>query len=82
VYGGAGGVGVFVVQFAAILGAHVTATGRGEDAAFVRSLGAETFIPAGDQTDGAFDIVIDTRGRPGPRRLLPAAGPGWQARHA
>jgi len=35
VQGGAGGVGIFAVQLAAILGGHVTATGRGADAGFV-----------------------------------------------
>jgi NADPH:quinone reductase-like Zn-dependent oxidoreductase len=44
VQGGAGGVGLFAVQLAAILGGHVTATGRGTDAGFVTDLGAERFI--------------------------------------
>ena len=47
VQGGAGGVGIFAVQLAAILGGHVTATGRSTDAGFVRDLGAERFISAG-----------------------------------
>ena len=34
VQGGAGGVGMFAVQLAAILGGHVTATGRSTDAGF------------------------------------------------
>ncbi len=46
VHGGAGGVGAFAVQLAAILGGHVTATGRPQDAGFVRSLGAEAFSGA------------------------------------
>ncbi len=46
VQGGAGGVGIFAVQLAAILGGHVTATGRNTDAGFVRDLGAERFISA------------------------------------
>ncbi len=45
--GGAGGVGLFAVQLAAILGAQVSATGRAADADFVRDLGAERFISAG-----------------------------------
>ena len=63
VQGGAGGVGAFAVQLAAILGGRVTATGRGEDAAFVRDLGAEDFIGtgAGPAPDG-FNVVIDTVG--------------------
>jgi NADPH:quinone reductase-like Zn-dependent oxidoreductase len=66
VQGGAGGVGIFAVQLAAILGGHVTATGRGADAGFVRDLGAERFISveAGGpgQVPGGFDVVIDTVG--------------------
>jgi NADPH:quinone reductase-like Zn-dependent oxidoreductase len=92
VHGSTGGVGVFAVQLAAILGAHVTATGRGKDAAFVRSLGAETFIPAGDQPDRAFDIVIDTVSgpvldvsyrllRPGGRLVTLSAPPSQDRAH-
>lgn len=66
VQGGAGGVGIFAVQLAAILGGHVTATGRSTDAGFVRDLGAERFISveAGHpgQAGGGFDVVIDTVG--------------------
>jgi len=50
VQGGAGGAGMFVVQLAAILGGHVTATGRAADAGLVRDLGAERFISAGART--------------------------------
>ncbi len=65
VHGGAGGVGAFAVQLAVILGARVTATGRGGDAGFVRSLGAEAFISSGEgagPVPGGFDVVIDTVG--------------------
>jgi len=66
VQGGAGGVGMFAVQLAAILGGHVTATGRSTDAGFVRDLGAERFISAGAgqpvPAAGGFDVVIDTVG--------------------
>jgi len=66
VHGGAGGVGIFAVQLAAILGAHVTATGRGADAGFVRDLGADRFISAEagllSPAAGGFDVVIDTVG--------------------
>ena len=66
VQGGAGGVGIFAVQLAAILGGHVAATGRSTDAGFVRDLGAERFISveAGrpGQAVGGFDVVIDTVG--------------------
>jgi NADPH:quinone reductase-like Zn-dependent oxidoreductase len=64
VQGGAGGVGVYAVQLAAILGADVTATGRAGQGDFVRSLGAPTFTQdAGDLRDG-FDVVVDTVGGP------------------
>ena len=66
VQGGAGGIGIFAVQLAAILGGHVTATGRSADAGFVQDLGAERFISveAGrpSQAAGGFDVVIDTVG--------------------
>ena len=63
VHGGAGGVGAFAVQLAAILGGRVTATGRGGDAGFVRDLGAEAFISSGDgPVPAGFDVVIDTVG--------------------
>jgi NADPH:quinone reductase-like Zn-dependent oxidoreductase len=66
IQGGAGGVGLFAVQLAAVLGAHVIATGRGQDEDFVRHLGAERFIsydgpdPAGAVS--GLDVVIDTVG--------------------
>jgi NADPH:quinone reductase-like Zn-dependent oxidoreductase len=77
VQGGAGGVGSYVVQLAASLGAAVTATGRAAQRDFVLGLGASTFL-ASDSADGAgpatttapttatpasgFDVVIDTVG--------------------
>jgi NADPH:quinone reductase-like Zn-dependent oxidoreductase len=70
VQGGAGGVGSYAVQLAAILGGTVTATGRAKDRDFVQGLGAGTYLAPGD--DGAadygaaaqqgFDVVIDTVG--------------------
>jgi NADPH:quinone reductase-like Zn-dependent oxidoreductase len=66
VHGGAGGVGIFTVQLAAILGGRVTATGRGRDADFVRGLGAERFVSivAGNPAEvpGELDVVVDTVG--------------------
>jgi NADPH:quinone reductase-like Zn-dependent oxidoreductase len=72
VQGGAGGVGAYAVQLAAILGGQVTATGRSHSEAFVRDLGARDFISSG-APDGAGaqagaaaaasqDVVIDTVG--------------------
>jgi NADPH:quinone reductase-like Zn-dependent oxidoreductase len=71
VQGGAGGVGGYAVQPAAIRGGDVTATGRAEDGDFVRRLGAASYAAidegAIDQVEGAagkFDVVIDTVGGP------------------
>lgn len=44
IHGASGGVGHFAVQFAAVRGATVIATCRGEDRAFVRGLGATTVV--------------------------------------
>jgi NADPH:quinone reductase-like Zn-dependent oxidoreductase len=70
VQGGAGGVGSYAVQLAAILGGVVTATGQARQRDFVLGLGATTFLaPGADRasSDGAaarsgFDVVIDTVG--------------------
>jgi NADPH:quinone reductase-like Zn-dependent oxidoreductase len=65
VQGGAGGVGVYAVQLAAVLGGRVTATGRSQSEAFVRDLGAQEFISAPAPGGGAAagqDVVIDTVG--------------------
>jgi NADPH:quinone reductase-like Zn-dependent oxidoreductase len=66
VHGGAGGVGLYVVQLAKWKGAHVIATASSANADFVRSLGAETVI---DYRTTKFedvvhdvDAVIDTVG--------------------
>ena len=40
------GVGGYVVQLAAALGGHVTATGRAADGDFILGLGAERFADA------------------------------------
>ena len=66
IQGGAGGVGMFAVQLAAILGGRVTATGRAPDEDLVRSLGAERFVSVGPghagQVPDGLDVVIDTVG--------------------
>ena len=66
IHGGAGGVGIYAVQLAKWKGAHVTATASGQNAEFVKSLGADTVI---DYTTTKFetmvrdvDVVIDTVG--------------------
>jgi NADPH:quinone reductase-like Zn-dependent oxidoreductase len=64
IQGGAGGVGVYAVQLAAILGADVTATGRAGQGDFVRSLGARTFTADAGDVRAEFDVVVDTVGGP------------------
>ena len=64
--GGGGGIGIFAVQLAAILGGHVTAIGHGADVGLVLDLGADRCISAGAGRPGpaarGFDVVIDTVG--------------------
>jgi len=64
VQGGAGGVGSMAVQIAHARGARVSATASADNAAFVRSLGAETVIDYHttrfeDQLKG-LDVVLNT----------------------
>lgn len=70
VQGGAGGVGSYAVQLAAILGGTVTATGSARHRDFVLGLGAATYLASrasGAARSGAaappeYDVVIDTVG--------------------
>jgi NADPH:quinone reductase-like Zn-dependent oxidoreductase len=66
VHGGAGGVGVYGVQLAAILGARVTATDLPVHERFVRELGAEMFVDVTatsfDEVTADVDVVLDTVG--------------------
>ena len=66
IHGGAGGVGVFVVQLAHWAGAHVIATASSHNGDFLRELGVDEFI---DYTTTRFedavhdvDFVFDTVG--------------------
>ncbi|MET3422145.1 NADPH:quinone reductase-like Zn-dependent oxidoreductase [Actinoplanes tereljensis] len=66
IHGGAGGVGVYGVQLAALLGAHVIATDLPQNEPFVRALGATEFL---DYTTHRFDeelapvdVVLDAVG--------------------
>ena len=90
VHGGAGGVGVYGVQLAAHLGAHVIATDLPANEAFVRSLGAAEFLDFttqrfDDELSG-LDVILDAVGgetlarsyrvlRPGGRLVTLAAPP-------
>src|SRR5215469_9460490 len=62
VQGGAGGVGNYVVQLAAILGGIVTATGHARQRDFVLGLGATSFLELDAVPPDSFDVVIDTVG--------------------
>ena len=66
IHGAAGGVGSFAVQFARWKGAHVIGTASSANAAFVRSLGAETVIDYQsmpfEQVVREVDVVLDTIG--------------------
>jgi NADPH:quinone reductase-like Zn-dependent oxidoreductase len=55
VQAGAGGVGHFVVQFAAYFGAHVIATASPRNASWLRQLGAAQVI---DHTEGRFEDEV------------------------
>jgi len=66
VHGGAGGVGVYGVQLAAHLGAHVIATDLPANESFVRSLGAAEFLDFttqrfDDELSG-LDVILDAVG--------------------
>jgi NADPH:quinone reductase-like Zn-dependent oxidoreductase len=75
VHGGAGAIGGLAVQLARHLGAHVAATCRAENAAYVRDLGADEVV-AYDRDDFAdtlrdFDVVLDLIGGDIHRRSYP-----------
>ena len=66
VHGGAGAVGMFVVQLARLYGARVTATASGDDSEFVASLGGELVIDYRttrfEDVVRGVDVVFDTVG--------------------
>ncbi|MDQ2888139.1 MAG: NADP-dependent oxidoreductase [Chloroflexota bacterium] len=75
ILGGAGGVGLFAVQFARRKGAQVISTASTSNADFVRSLGAETVIDYSkvrveDEVHDV-DLVIDTVGGEALASVLP-----------
>lgn len=79
VIGAAGGVGVFAVQLAKHLGAHVTALCSAENAALVRELGADAVIDRragpGGAAPGGFDVIFDTVGATRFAEWRPALAP-------
>jgi NADPH:quinone reductase-like Zn-dependent oxidoreductase len=66
IHGGAGGIGSFAIQIAKNIGAYITATASGDDADFVKSLGADEVIDykTQDFTEKVkdYDAVFDTVG--------------------
>jgi alcohol dehydrogenase len=66
IHGGAGGIGVFAIQLAKNLGAHIATTVSTEDAEFVKSLGADEVIDYKNQKFEEvlkdYDAVFDTVG--------------------
>ncbi len=80
VHGGAGGVGVYAVQIATVLGAHVIATDMSGHAGFLRELGAERVIDATTEdfaeTVSGVDVVIDTVGGPTLEKSYSVLRPG------
>lgn len=66
IHGGAGGVGLFAVQFAKSLGAYVIATSSASTTAFVKDLGADQVLDYRstrfDQVLHDIDLVVDTVG--------------------
>jgi NADPH:quinone reductase-like Zn-dependent oxidoreductase len=66
VHGGAGGVGMFVIQLARDAGAHVSTTVRARDAEFVRGLGADEVLDREavrfEEVIAPVDLVIDLAG--------------------
>ena len=65
VHGGAGGVGAYVVQLAALAGARVTATASARDLAFVTGLGADQALDYSGRFEDHVhdvDVVVDPVG--------------------
>jgi NADPH2:quinone reductase len=65
--GASGGVGVFAVQIAKILGAHVTGVASGKNESLVRSLGADEFIDYRQQRlsrmQRSWHVLFDVAGK-------------------
>lgn len=80
VLGGGGGVGMYVVQLAAALGAQVSATASAADLEFVEGLGAEQVIDykqpnLADHVKDV-DVVVDLAGAAAQAQAWPVLKPG------
>lgn len=80
IHGGAGGVGSYAVQIARHIGCHVIATASGDDAEFVKGLGADEVIDYRTQRfetlAGEVDYILDTVGGENFVRSLDVLSPG------
>jgi NADPH:quinone reductase-like Zn-dependent oxidoreductase len=80
VHGGAGAVGIFVIQLARFLGARVTATASARNLEFVTGLGAEEVIDYRavrfEENVREMDVVFDTVGGETLRRSWGVLKPG------
>ena len=76
IYGASGSVGVFAVQFAKHLGAHVTAVCSTRNIDVVRSLGADAVVDYTQEDFAAggpvYDVIFETVGKSSLRRGLKA----------
>jgi NADPH:quinone reductase-like Zn-dependent oxidoreductase len=80
IHGASGGVGVFAVQLARGMGAHVTAVCSAANADLVRGLGAEAVIDYARADFAAgparFDVILDVVGGTDPARCRRVLAPG------
>jgi NADPH:quinone reductase-like Zn-dependent oxidoreductase len=76
--GAAGGVGLFAVQVARLIGAHPVAVTSADTAALVRSLGASGVILRSERPPDQirFDVILDAAGGPFPAELYSRLQPG------
>jgi NADPH:quinone reductase-like Zn-dependent oxidoreductase len=80
IHGGAGGVGMFLVQLARDAGAQVVTTVRAHDIEFMRDLGADEVIDRDsvrfEEATAAVDLVIDAAGGDTLERSFEVVVPG------